>query len=307
MSNKVEMPNVIVKPKHQSAPKAHPADREIQKAAEEIDAGKWIPDSTDQSRLDSLGLALRLGPEAELRQQPTLRDFQDTRTLNELGRHPRVIEAMERMAREVEETANPQEALEKAWMLHEMTALQVKDQKWEGQQRWEGEENEEMRHGLILSPPAFYDRLCKVIGKGRIKLSTTVVRTDPAAKSGRVGLYVRNPQFKGGTIVNEYPQVKSRDLRDEAEKTIRKAKQHRVLGLHSQADREFQLAAKLIEEATRILMEESTAAQLAEPEFLRVATLQWPLGTEWMVMNFNEFGVPTTAKYLGWRTAGWVS
>lgn len=38
-------------------------------------------------------------------------------------------------------------------------------------------------------------------------------------------------------------------------------------------------------------------------EFSRVGTLQWPLGTEWMIMNFNEYGVPTTAKYLGWRTA----
>jgi len=47
----------------------------------------------------------------------------------------------------------------------------------------------------------------------------------------------------------------------------------------------------------------SAVEQLAEPELLRVGTLQWPLGTEWMVMNFNEFGVPTTAKYLGWRTA----
>lgn len=43
--------------------------------------------------------------------------------------------------------------------------------------------------------------------------------------------------------------------------------------------------------------------QLAEPELLRVGTLQWPCGTEWMVMNFDKYGVPTTAKYLGWRTA----
>lgn len=37
--------------------------------------------------------------------------------------------------------------------------------------------------------------------------------------------------------------------------------------------------------------------------FLAVATLQWPCGPEWMVMRFNEYGEPTTAKYLGWRTA----
>lgn len=35
----------------------------------------------------------------------------------------------------------------------------------------------------------------------------------------------------------------------------------------------------------------------------QVATLQYPCSTEWMVMRFDEYGVPTTAKYLGWRTA----
>ena len=36
---------------------------------------------------------------------------------------------------------------------------------------------------------------------------------------------------------------------------------------------------------------------------VQVGTLQFPCGTEWMVMRFDEYGVPTTAKYLGWRTA----
>lgn len=35
----------------------------------------------------------------------------------------------------------------------------------------------------------------------------------------------------------------------------------------------------------------------------QVGTLQWPCSSEWMVMNFDAYGVPTTAKYLGWRTA----
>jgi hypothetical protein len=34
-----------------------------------------------------------------------------------------------------------------------------------------------------------------------------------------------------------------------------------------------------------------------------VGTLQYPLGTEWMILRFNEYGVPTTARFLGWRTA----
>jgi hypothetical protein len=36
---------------------------------------------------------------------------------------------------------------------------------------------------------------------------------------------------------------------------------------------------------------------------MQVATLQYPCGSEWMVMKFDEYGVPVKAKYLGWRTA----
>lgn len=38
-------------------------------------------------------------------------------------------------------------------------------------------------------------------------------------------------------------------------------------------------------------------------ELVQIGTLQWPASTEWMIMRFDEYGVPTTAKYLGWRTA----
>jgi hypothetical protein len=37
-------------------------------------------------------------------------------------------------------------------------------------------------------------------------------------------------------------------------------------------------------------------------EYLGVATIQ-PVSPEWMVMRFNEYGEPTSAKYKGWRTA----
>jgi hypothetical protein len=40
-----------------------------------------------------------------------------------------------------------------------------------------------------------------------------------------------------------------------------------------------------------------------EDGLVQVATLQYPCSAEWMVMRFDEYGVPTTAKYLGWRTA----
>ena len=34
-----------------------------------------------------------------------------------------------------------------------------------------------------------------------------------------------------------------------------------------------------------------------------ITYLQWPRGPEWSVMRFDEFDVPTSEKYRGWRTA----
>jgi hypothetical protein len=44
-------------------------------------------------------------------------------------------------------------------------------------------------------------------------------------------------------------------------------------------------------------------SQPDESGLVQVATLQYPLSTEWMIMRFDDYGVPTTPKYLGWRTA----
>jgi hypothetical protein len=40
-----------------------------------------------------------------------------------------------------------------------------------------------------------------------------------------------------------------------------------------------------------------------EDGLVQVGTLQYPCGPEWMVPRFDEYGVPKSAKYLGWRTA----
>lgn len=54
---------------------------------------------------------------------------------------------------------------------------------------------------------------------------------------------------------------------------------------------------------TRTVLMASEMAPPKKGEPLQVGTLQYPCGTEWMVMRFDQYGVPTTAKYLGWRTA----
>lgn len=34
-----------------------------------------------------------------------------------------------------------------------------------------------------------------------------------------------------------------------------------------------------------------------------ITSLQYPYGPEWSIMRFNEYNVPTTERYRGWRTA----
>lgn len=308
MSRTAQTPAMIIARRHQSAPATHWADKEIMKAAEEIDGGRYIPDAgaNPEAALDGLGLSLGFGTgNTATGKKPTLEEFRATRDLNELGRHPRVVEALERLKREQEQATNPQEAIEKAWMLHELTAESVKGQKWDGQQRWEGKENEEMRHGRLLTPQQFHGELCKVIGTERVLLSPHAVKVSPNDKSARVGLYIKNPEWTPGTpeAVKVYKQEEAKDLRERGEAELVKAKRLRASGHNAEADRTFNMAGEMAKAATEILMELSAEAQLAPKEFLRVGTLQWPLGTEWMVMNFNQYGVPTTAKYLGWRTA----
>jgi hypothetical protein len=304
----ITMPAIHIKPEDQSAPKEHWIDGEIRKAAEEIDGGRYIPDPAPSDELDaaadSLGLALGLGTGGvAVGEKPALEEFIQTRELNELARHPRVQEAMERFRREMEEAANPQEALEKSFALHELAEMESRGQRWEGQERWQGPVQEEKRIGQILTPQQFYDRLGKVVGKGRIKLSMHVAKQHPDSKSGRVGLYVRNPAWDGQAHAMDFPRRRAADLKALAEKEMAVVKRLRKLNLNTEADKHAEAAAEMVQEATEILMEAANQQQVSQTEFLRVGTLQWPLGTEWMVMRFNEFGVPTTAKYLGWRTA----
>jgi hypothetical protein len=307
MSHKAESAAVIIERRHQSAPAATPLDRAVQQAAEEIDGGRYIADdgASGEAALDGLGLALGMGSSgAAVGEKPTLDDFQTTRELNQIGRHPRVLEAIAELERQVAETAaaSPQEALEREWRLYEMTCLQVADQKWEGQQRWEGKDNEDMRLGKLLTPIQFHEQLCTAIGRERVLLSPHAVKENPDDKSARCGLYVKNPEWKGESPVIEYKQVKAAEIRKGGLSNLQLARQYRKAGLNALADKTFEMAGDAAQAAAEMLMEMSAERQTT-PELLRVGTLQWPLGTEWMVMHFNEYGVPTSAKYLGWRTA----
>lgn len=305
MSHTRQSPAVIIARRHQSAPKEHWADREIKKAAEEIDAGNYVAPAreSDRAALDRLGLALGMGGGGvAVGEKPALEEFYQTRDFNELGQHPRVLEALERMKREHEAEEDPLAKLELSWKLHELTAQQVAKDKWDGQQRWQGAENEEMRYGQILSPEQFFDKLQAVIGRDRgLMLSGNVVRLSPGDKSGRVAIVTANPEWEGeGPVV--YPQSQAKQLKREGMELYTQGKQYRAAGYHALADKKMHQAAEKFQAATEKLMAANVYKENV-PQFLRVASLQWPASTEWMIMHFDEYGVPTSPKFLGWRTA----
>jgi hypothetical protein len=204
----------------------------VAKAAEEIRSGQFVPQVDDD---DVLAVGLHRG---QLLDSPLDIDMQATRDSLALAQHPRVLAALERLAREQREAKTSQEAVEKSQMLFEMNQMASCGNQWDGQGRWLGGDNEAMRVGLILTPFQFMDRLCRVIGERRV-------------------------------LLNNYAVLKRVALLAPAQK--------RLILLPGQPDSNGGLE--------------------------QVGTLQWPCSTEWMIMRFDAYGVPTTAKYLGWRTA----
>ncbi len=306
-----KFPAVIIPREHQSAPKAHPADKEIMDAAREIDEAKWIPEPKDEQRtaVEGMGLALGFGNSAAaLGKKPALNEFRDTydqnKIMDSLAQHPQVAEALEKMKQEIGKGPEGHQLIEQNAMLRELTEASEKKNRWDGQGRWLGHENEEMRHGEILTPMQFMERLETVIGKDRVYLSEHVAFAHPGARSGISGLYVRNPRWEGAReIYTAGAREEAGRLEQEGRKHFEKAKQARRLGKDATADREFNIAAGLAQDAARILMTASADVQLGEPEYLRVGTVQWPLGTEWMIMVFTEWGTVYKPQYYGWRTA----
>jgi len=291
--------------RHQSAPAEHFVDKEIRKAAEEIDRGNYIPELAEGSDHPDLNIALGLGTDrVAMGEKPTLEDFQRTHELNQLGQHPRVIEALEKLKQESEDGKTPEELEERAMAMHDLMAMQSAKDKWEGQSRWEGKENEEKRKGELLTPWQFYDRLTAVIGSGRVFLSPHFIPSLQNPKSGRMGLYVPNPKYDGDAFIKKtYLQERAAELRDEGLTKLKTARQLRANGQNAKADKMFHEAGSLAQAATEMLMQMNMDDQLAEPPVLRVGSLQAPLGTEWMIMQFDRYGVPVEAKFLGWRTA----
>ena len=303
MSAKPQAPAVHIKRKHQSAPAPHPIDKDIMKAAVEIDTGQWSPPADSAGAdLSKMGLALFQGDIDPSRvNKPYLDDFQQTNLLNQIGQHPRVLEAMERLKLEIDDEKDDERLMELTYEMHELQEATSEKNRWEGQQRWEGRDNEEMRRGEILSPAMFYDRLTAVIGPGRIHRGN-YVETNRTEHAGRVALTVRNPLWRGEKP-GELPQAQAATLRKEAEEEMRQVKSLRALGRDQEADKLLRKVQDKQIASGSLLMESAAKTAEAPKEFIRVATLQYPASTEWMIMGFDEFGVPTEPRFLGWRTA----
>jgi hypothetical protein len=199
-----------------------------------------------------------------------------------LAAHPRIADALEKMKNEVQQSKNSQEFIEKSQMLHELNERVQQCDKWDGQGRWMGAENEEMRQGELLEPVKFMRRLWAVVGEDRVQINRFAVM-------GRVALLVDDPQAAEHQAIAMPPAIDY---------------DRRIRAVESQGKGEGFAARMKRLEASFTAAE---SARYVPPDYLKgkcqVATLQWPLGTEWMVMRFNSYGVPTSPKYTGWRTA----
>lgn len=297
MSNElIQMPGVSITREHQSAPAKHYADVAIEQAAEEIASGKYIPPKRD---FDELNIALRsgLGEETYDPRNVTPADFESTAFSLDLAYHPRVAEALDRMAREVQvKKEHGQEYIEKAQMLHELNVNAQKKNRWPGQERWKDAEAEEKRMGRLLTPFQFFERLCEIVGPTRIMLNRFVVLPTPTSKSGRVALLVKSPDKKKSPLMTRM-DPKTFQLTIKLQGLQKDFRQVRDIQKSAELKRRIDVANVMLEEQTR----RANADEF--DDFMMVGTIQSPNNTEWMVMNFDEWGVPTTAKYIGWRTA----
>jgi hypothetical protein len=289
------MAHIHIERRHQSAPAETPADKAVALAAEEIDKGQWKPSAEALNEIDAVpGMALRTGTQEYLKQPYTQADFDQTDESLILGEHPRVQEALAKLEQERDESKNGQEYAERTAMIHETIENRKAMQRWAGQERWAGRENQEMRYGLVLTPLEFYDRLMRLGLRQQNPLSLT--RDFPVRQTE----WVDDVELVGGRAVLGRRLV-SQELyvRTIGSGRILLARDCKLVRKGQHSGRVALLVMARSDKAPEALP--GAAAHPDEP--VQVATLQWPQGTEWMIMRFDEFGVPRTPKYIGWRTA----
>ena len=277
-----KMPAIHIDRKHQSAPKETDGDKAVRLAADEIEGGRGKLSKEQETEMDVVpGLALRDGITPDVKPW-SQEDFDRTDQSLVIGQHPRVVEALARMeAEKSEATVSGQKYAELAAMMHETVEESRRLQRWDGQERWSEDDALEARKGKILTPLDFYTRLM------------TMGLLQPA-RIGNVHDYpVKQMEWVEGVLVDNQYHVRTigsgrillaRDIK----------KMHRE-------DRAGRVSLLVMAHSDSPILMPGQKAAVEEP--VQVATLQWPFGTEWMVMKFDEFGVPRTPRFIGWRTA----
>jgi hypothetical protein len=286
MSETVKMPFIHIDRRHQKAPKESDGDKAVRQASMEIDEGKWmLPDEAAREMNEVPGLALRAGTADSIdpiKNPWSQEDFDRTDGSLVVGQHPRVVEALARMEREKNEIRiDGQKFAEISAMQHETIERSRMDQRWEGQERWTDDDVLQARQGLILNPLEFYKRLME----------------DGVESGGNLA------------VVEDYPTTQLDWVGGELKRIpcyVRAMGTGRILlGFHvkkmHKSDTSGRIALMVMAHSDQPVLMPGQTTAVDEP--VQVATLQAPFSTEWMVMKFDEFGVPTTPRFIGWRTA----
>lgn len=284
MSQNIEkMPAVHIDRRHQSAPKETEADAAVRQAAEEIDGGRWTLTKEQATELGEVpGIALRDGVTPDVLPWGQ-GDFDRTDESLVLGQHPRVVEALAKLEEQKsEEKIDGQKYAELSAMMHETVEESRRRQRWDGQSRWSDDDAIEARKGKILTPLQFYGQL------------VTMGLLEPALVGNVHDYPVKQMEWAEGVLRdNEYWVRTIGSGRVLLARDVKKMRPQ---------DKSGRVSLLVMAQSDTLLLPFPGAKANAE-EPVQVATLQWPFGTEWMVMRFDEFGVPRTPRYLGWRTA----
>ena len=155
------------------------------------------------------------------------------------------------------------EYLEIAQEWHELNEALQMERQWPGQQRWQGKDNEAMRVVNPLTPFDFID-----------KLAAVGISADRVPHSEN--------EYKADDFgVLRLARVESSNrLICLGNRVLESAPGQGVCGLFANVPRG-----------------EGTST------YERVSLLQVPLGPEWDLVRFDEYGVPVGKRFHGWRTA----
>lgn len=167
-----------------------------------------------------------------------------------------------------DDRAGTQQTIEAESELFEENYRAAHERRWKGQERWMGRRNEEMRLVNILHPHEVIRKLQAAGVDASIERAVVMVW----ATDNKTGLLTLQPRARSSAR----------------------------LWLH---DGVMYMKGTSETHAGRIGV--SAWVKDADGNLVPrcVTSLQWDCGPEWSLMHFDEFDVPTTERYRGWRTA----